>query len=75
MKQDKHIINVFISNGDMMKRILMSILAIFLPWLVLIVYDNPGGAFLALIMQASIIGWPFASVWAWRMVHPEKSVN
>ncbi|WP_173238406.1 hypothetical protein [Legionella antarctica] len=55
-----------------MKRILMSTLAVFLPWLVLLLYDNPGGAFLALIMQASIIGWPFASVWAWRMAHPEK---
>lgn len=56
-----------------MKRILMSILAIFLPWLVLLLYDNPGGAFLALIMQATVIGWPFAAVWAWRTVHPEKT--
>jgi hypothetical protein len=54
-----------------MKRILMSILALFAPWLVLLLYDNPGGAFLALIMQATIIGWPFAAVWAWRLVHPE----
>ena len=55
-----------------MKRIMMSILAIFLPWLVLLLYDNPGGAFLALFMQASIIGWPFAAVWAWRLVYPVK---
>ena len=55
-----------------MKRILLSILALFLPWIVLLVYDNPGGAFVALIMQATIIGWPFAAVWAWRMVHQEQ---
>jgi len=60
------------NKGVIMKRIMMSILAIFLPWLVLLLYDNPGGAFLALIMQASIIGWPFAAVWAWRLVHPVK---
>lgn len=58
-----------------MKRIMMSILAIFLPWLVLLLYDNPGGAFLALFMQASIIGWPFAAVWAWRLVHPVNKVG
>lgn len=56
-----------------MKRIVMSVLAIFLPWLVLLLADNPGGAFLALIMQATIIGWPFAAIWAWRVVHPEKN--
>lgn len=55
-----------------MKRTLLSILALFLPWIVLLVYDNPGGAFVALVMQATIIGWPFATVWAWRMVHPEQ---
>ncbi|MCL9684451.1 hypothetical protein [Legionella maioricensis] len=58
-----------------MKRTMMSILAIFLPWLVLLLYDNPGGAFLALIMQATIIGWPFAAIWAWRMVHPETNTT
>jgi multisubunit Na+/H+ antiporter MnhB subunit len=55
-----------------MKQILMSALAILLPWLVLIIYDNPGGAFVALIMQTTVIGWPFAAVWAWRMVNPVK---
>lgn len=56
-----------------MKRILLSIVAILLPWVVLLTHDNPSGAFIALIMQATIVGWPFASVWAWRIVHPVKA--
>lgn len=55
-----------------MKRIIMSILAILFPWLVLLLNDNPGGALVALVMQATVIGWPFASVWAWRTCHPIK---
>ncbi len=51
----------------------MSILAILLPWLVLLLFDNPGGALVALILQATIVGWPFAAIWAWRMVHPEHA--
>ncbi|HBB7076164.1 hypothetical protein SCM19_07450 [Legionella pneumophila serogroup 1] len=51
-------------------RIILSILAIFMPWLVLLIKDNPGGAVVALIMQATLIGWPFASIWAWRAVNP-----
>ena len=53
-----------------MKRIIMSILSVFLPWPVLLMYDNPGGAFVALVMQATVIGWPFATVWAWRVANP-----
>ncbi|CAM4414308.1 MAG: hypothetical protein LEGION0403_FIIPPAGN_00953 [Legionella sp.] len=34
--------------------------------------DNPGGAFVALVMQATLIGWPFASVWAWRTQYPSE---
>ncbi|WP_298624879.1 hypothetical protein [uncultured Legionella sp.] len=55
-----------------MKRIIMSILAILFPWLVLLLHDNPGGALVALVMQASVIGWPFAAVWAWRTCHQTK---
>jgi|GEM_PF-6441585 len=54
------------------KRIVLSIVAIFLPWLVLLIKDNPGGAVVAVIMQATLIGWPFATVWAWRLVNPPK---
>lgn len=55
-----------------MKRIIISFIAIAMPWLALLLYDNPGGAFVALIMQATIIGWPFATLWAWRTIHPLK---
>jgi len=58
-----------------MKRIMMAILAILLPWLVLLLHDNPGGAFVALILQATVIGWPFASVWAWRLVYPDQKTQ
>ncbi len=47
----------------------MSILAIFFPWLVMLLYDNPGGALVALVLQATVIGWIPASIWAWRIVH------
>jgi hypothetical protein len=70
MHYDKSIINNSINGGFIMKRIIMSILAILFPWLVLLLNDNPGGAVVALVMQATIIGWPFASVWAWRTCHP-----
>lgn len=60
-----------------MKRILMSALAVFFPWLVLLLYDNPGGAIVALIMQATVIGWPFATGWAFKIIKtggkPEKN--
>lgn len=55
-----------------MKKILLSILSIFFPWLVLLLFDNPGGAVVALVLQATVVGWPFASMWAWRMIHPRK---
>lgn len=50
----------------MIFRFFMSLIAIFFPWLILLLEDNPGGAIVALVMQASIIGWPFAAVWALR---------
>ena len=52
-----------------MKRILLSICAIFLPWLVLFIKDDPVGALIALILQATIIGWIPASIWALRAIH------
>lgn len=57
----------------MLKKLLMSLLSILFPWAVLLIYDNPGGAIVALIMQATVIGWPFATVWTWKLIHsPEK---
>ena len=51
-----------------MKKLFMSILAIIFPWLVLLLYDNPGGAVLALVLQATVIGWIPASIWAWKTI-------
>ena len=50
----------------MIKRLFMTCLALFFPWIVLLIEDNPGGALVALIMQASVIGWIPASLWALR---------
>lgn len=49
-----------------MKHFLMGFIALIVPWIVLLLNDNPGGAIVALVMQASIIGWIPASVWAYR---------
>lgn len=40
------------------------LLAMMFPWLVLLLDDNPVGAIIALILQASIIGWIPAIIWA-----------
>lgn len=52
-----------------MKRLFLAFLAIVFPWVVMLIYDNPGGALIAIIMQATIVGWIPASMWAWRTVH------
>lgn len=53
----------------------MSLLAILFPWLILLFEDNPGGAVVALVMQASVIGWPFASVWALRTMKDARKAR
>lgn len=57
---------------NMMKKLFMLFLIVFFPWVLLLIKDNPGGAFIALILQTTVIGWPFASVWAWRTEYPPK---
>lgn len=56
-----------------MKRFFMSFLAILLPWVVLLLEDNPGGALVALVLQATLIGWLPASLWAWRTIRRKPS--
>ena len=58
-----------------MKRLMMGVLSIFLPWIVLLLYDNPGGAIVALVLQATALGWPIASIWAWRVSHSPRKKN
>jgi hypothetical protein len=53
-------------------RLLMFILAIFFPWLVLLIYTNLGPALVAFIMQATIIGWIPATIWAWQSIPSAK---
>lgn len=50
------------------KKMFLMLLAIVVPWVILLMNDNPGGAFVALIMQASVVGWPFAAAWAWKLL-------
>jgi uncharacterized membrane protein YqaE (UPF0057 family) len=58
-----------------MKQIALKILALFFPWLVFLIEDDPVGALIALLMQASIIGWLPASIWAWRTVKSTKQAS
>jgi Na+/melibiose symporter-like transporter len=52
-----------------MEKTLNTLLAIAFPWIVFLLYDNPLAALLALLMQVTVIGWPFAVFWAWRTIH------
>ena len=54
-----------------MIRFLMSLMALFFPCIVLLIYDNPVGAVCALILQATLIGWLPASIWAWNTIRQE----
>ena len=58
-----------------LKRILISGLAIAFPWLILLINDNPGGALVALFLQATVIGWIPASIWALRVVHGTTKIQ
>lgn len=52
-----------------MIRWFMLFLAMAFPWLIILLDDNPGGALIALAMQATIVGWLPASIWAIRVVN------
>jgi hypothetical protein len=56
-----------------MKRLFTAFLAVTVPWLVMLINDNPGAAFVVLVMQVTLIGWPFATIWAWRTAYPPKN--
>jgi multisubunit Na+/H+ antiporter MnhB subunit len=57
----------------MMRRIFWVLLSIAFPWFVLLIHDNPGGALVAMVMQASVIGWIPASIWAMRTVNAARA--
>ncbi|WP_419419903.1 hypothetical protein ACNVED_00940 [Legionella sp. D16C41] len=56
----------------MLKKLFWRFLAFAFPWLVLLINDNPGGAIVALFMQATLFGWPPATVWAWRTIRENQ---
>ena len=55
-----------------MKKMVLFFLSLFFPWLILLLHDNPGGALVALVMQVTLIGWPFATFWAWGVIKADK---
>ena len=55
-----------------MKRTLLSFLAIFFPWIVLLIEDDPAGALIAMVLQLTIIGWIPASAWAFRSIRENE---
>ena len=59
----------YIMKRGLVKRGFLAFLAIFFPWIIFLINDNPGGAFVALALQATAIGWLPASIWAWRVAH------
>ena len=58
-----------------MRKFLKGLLCFLFPWLVMLINDNPGAALVTIIMQATLIGWPFASTWAWRVWHQESETT
>ncbi|MGQ3889310.1 hypothetical protein ACQUW5_09795 [Legionella sp. CNM-1927-20] len=59
----------------MLNKMFWGFLAFAFPWLVLLIYDNPGGAVVALFMQATLIGWPPATIWAMRTVKENQALK
>jgi len=58
--------------GIRMKRLFFFFLAVMFPWAVLLIKDNPGGALVALLMQATLIGWIPASIWAFKALQESE---
>ncbi|MDP3704865.1 MAG: hypothetical protein Q8R24_03010 [Legionellaceae bacterium] len=50
-----------------MKRILLSILALFFPWFVILIDGQFIAALACLALQLSFVGWIPASIWAWKV--------
>jgi hypothetical protein len=64
----------------MIKRLFMGLLALAFPWLVFLIEDNPRAALIAFTMQATVIGWLPATIWAFsemrkNRIAQRKAVN
>ncbi len=53
-------------QSNKMKRILLSILAIFFPWMVILIEGKFIAAMACLALQLTVIGWIPASMWAFK---------
>lgn len=47
-------------------------IALFFPWVILLLNDNPGGALVAFLLQATVIGWIPATIWALKIVNEDE---
>lgn len=57
-----------------MKKILYFLLALLFPWFVFVMDETFGKALVAFMLQASIVGWIFATIWAWRVIKLNHSM-
>ena len=55
-----------------MKRFFLTILALLMPWVVLLIEDNFAGALMALILQLTVIGWIPAAFWALQVLRNNR---
>lgn len=55
-----------------MKRFFLTILALLMPWVVLLIEDNFAGALMALILQLTVIGWIPAAFWALQVLRNKR---
>ncbi len=51
-----------------MKRTLLSLLALFFPWIAFLILEKPIAALGALALQLTFVGWLPAGFWAWSEV-------
>lgn len=62
-----------------MKRLLLSFLAIFFPWIIILIDNKPIGAFANLALQLTFVGWIPACIWAFKtlnkLLEAEKNTN
>jgi len=59
----------------MIRRAFLSFIAICFPWLTLLMYDNPGGAIVALVLQCTFFGWIPAAMWALRVMKDAEAAE
>lgn len=50
----------------------MIIISIFFPWLAMLINDRLGAAAATLVLQATVIGWIPAAIWALRVTQEQK---